>query len=62
MDDRTWMHHLRKGDYSHWFRQHIKDDGLADPAHEVEQDKSLSAAESRKRIRAKIEERYTATE
>ena len=32
VDDETWLHHLRAGDYSRWFREGIKDDALADEA------------------------------
>jgi HAD superfamily hydrolase (TIGR01484 family) len=60
VDDDTWTHHLRRGDYSEWFRRVIKDDGLADDAAEVERDASLSPAEGRLRIREAIEKRYTA--
>ena len=30
VDDRTWLHHLRAGDYSAWIRDAIKDEDLAD--------------------------------
>ena len=59
VDDETWVHHLRRGDYSNWFRRMIKDDELARAAEAIEQAGELSAAESRARIRAAIEERYT---
>lgn len=58
VDDETWMHHLRQGDYSRWFREAIKDDHLAEEAAQIEAEK-LSAEESRARIREKIEARYT---
>lgn len=58
VDDETWMHHLRQGDYSRWFREAIKDDPLAEEAARIEAEK-LSAQESRARIREKIEARYT---
>lgn len=59
VDDETWGYHLRRGDCSRWFRDDIKDGELADEAEAVERDSSLSPAESRKRIRAAIERRYT---
>ncbi len=59
VDDATWLHHLRRGDYSAWFRAHIKDPELADEAQAVERQPGLSAAESRSRIRHAIEQRYT---
>jgi hypothetical protein len=59
VDDETWDFHRRRGDFSRWFRVAIKDDALADQAQAIERDQSLSPAESRKRIRAAIEQRYT---
>jgi HAD superfamily hydrolase (TIGR01484 family) len=59
LDDATWDYHRRQGDYSRWFRAAIKDEELAADAEAVERDQSLSAAESRQRIRAAIERRYT---
>lgn len=59
VDDGTWLHHLRAGDYSRWFREAIKDEELAREAATVEADQALSADESRGRIRTAIEERYT---
>jgi archaellum biogenesis ATPase FlaH len=59
VDDETWLHHLRRHDYSRWFRESIKDESLAQAAAETESDTTLSAAESRSRILAAIEERYT---
>jgi len=60
VDDRTWMHHLRRGDYSIWFRRVIKDDELADETAGVEADPALGADESRHRIGRAITRRYTA--
>ncbi len=60
VDDETWLYHLRAGDYSQWFRDTIKDPELAAEADVIEQDTRLSAEESRARIRAAVEERYTA--
>jgi haloacid dehalogenase-like hydrolase len=60
VDDDTWLHHLRRGEYSDWFRRVIKDEDLADDAARVENDSGLTAKESRARIRDMIERRYTA--
>jgi HAD superfamily hydrolase (TIGR01484 family) len=59
VDDETWMFHLQQGDYSGWFREAIKDEGLADEAAQIEKRADLSAAESRDLIKEAIEQRYT---
>lgn len=59
VDEPTWTHHLRQGDYSRWFSESIKDEALAEAAQQIEQQSELSAGESRKLMRAAIEERYT---
>jgi hydroxymethylpyrimidine pyrophosphatase-like HAD family hydrolase len=60
VDDETWLHHLRAGDYAGWFREAIKDPDLAREAQAVAQDQALSPRESRQRIRQLVEARYTA--
>ncbi len=60
VDDGTWLHHLRQGDYSQWFVEAIKDPELAGEARAIERDRSLTAQQSRARIRSAIEKRYTA--
>jgi HAD superfamily hydrolase (TIGR01484 family) len=60
VDDKTWLHHLREGAYSRWFRDAIKDEKLAAEARGVEQDSALSAGSSRARIKDMVERRYTA--
>jgi HAD superfamily hydrolase (TIGR01484 family) len=60
IDEATWMHHLRQGDYSRWFAGVIKDDELADEARAIEQDGSLPAEASRQGIEEAISRRYTA--
>jgi hydroxymethylpyrimidine pyrophosphatase-like HAD family hydrolase/GTPase SAR1 family protein len=60
VDEDTWLHHLRAGDYSQWLAICIKDEALADEVRAVERDGAqLGAAESRARIRAAIEQHYT---
>jgi hydroxymethylpyrimidine pyrophosphatase-like HAD family hydrolase len=60
VDDDTWLYHLRRGDYSRWFREAIKDNELADEVAESEADEHATPAVTRGRIRAAIESRYTA--
>ena len=60
VDDATWMHHLRAGDYSRWLRMAIKDDELADEVAAVEADPAADPATSRQRIREPINARYIA--
>jgi len=59
IDDETWLHHLRQGDYSQWMRSAIKDDALAAELRTVELDGGLSPSESRQRARIAIEKHYT---
>jgi hydroxymethylpyrimidine pyrophosphatase-like HAD family hydrolase len=59
VDDATWEYHLRRGDYSRWFRTSIKDPQLADAARLVERDTACTPSDSRARIRSVVEERYT---
>ncbi|QKC98463.1 HAD family hydrolase [Mesorhizobium sp. NZP2298] len=60
IDDKTWEFHLRAGDYSKWFRNQIRDKDLARETSEAENDKKLSAEESRKRVLDAVRRRYTA--
>jgi hypothetical protein len=58
VDDETWEFHLKRGDYSRWFRACIKDDELAAAAEQVEEMDHGSAKESRALIRTAIEREY----
>nr|WP_255700101.1 HAD family hydrolase [Jiella avicenniae] len=60
IDDATWEHHLRAGDYSSWFRHVIKDEDLAHEAARIERDETLPPQESRRRIRKAVWRRYAA--
>jgi len=58
VDDATWLHHLRQGDYSGWFRARIKDEELANEVAQIEAAPG-TAAESKAAVRRAIEQRYT---
>ncbi|MCB8882692.1 HAD-IIB family hydrolase [Acidisoma cellulosilytica] len=60
IDDETWDYHLRSGHYSAWFRDVIRDDGLARDVGKVEQDHRLDARDSRRIVRKAIWRRYAA--
>jgi hypothetical protein len=62
IDEETWLFHLRRGDYSRWFRSAVKDNYLADEAARIEQRQDLSPWETRKLIRSLIKARYTLPE
>jgi HAD superfamily hydrolase (TIGR01484 family) len=59
VDDQTWLHHWKRGEISEWIRSSIKDELLADRIRDLENDLPDDAAESRKHVRALIEETYT---
>jgi hypothetical protein len=59
VDDDTWAYHFRKGDYSRWFRDVIKDPDLAADAAAVERDRFLSRDNAISALRAAVESRYT---
>ncbi len=60
VDDATWLHHLRRGDYSRWVRDAMSDGDLADAIAVVESDPLLTVEERRRRVVQAIEARYTA--
>ena len=59
MDDDTWNYHLRRGDYSTWIRESIKDNDLAEEIAHVETKADLPAETSRLAVAEVIDRRYT---
>jgi hypothetical protein len=62
VDDETWLYHLRRGDYSKWFRGSVKDSYIADQVQQIERRQDLHPVESRRLIRSLVEARYTLPE
>jgi len=62
IDDDTWLHHLRRGDYSQWMREAIKDEALAAEVHEIEKDGKDSPQKTRAAVIEAINRRYTGSE
>jgi hydroxymethylpyrimidine pyrophosphatase-like HAD family hydrolase len=60
VDDETWAYHLRRGDYSRWIRDAIKDEGLAAEVARIEQ--AASPVEARRLIADAISRCYTLPE
>lgn len=58
VDDSTWLHHLRVGDCSRWFREVVGDDDLASIVVRLEGPIAITATESRRRVVAVIGRRY----
>ncbi len=59
VDDDTWTYHLRRGEYSRWFRDAIKDEVLAGIAAVIEKRTDLSPRESRTLIAEAVRQNYT---
>jgi len=59
VDDATWLYHLRRGDYSRWFHDVIRDEDLAAEARKIEGDAHLDVQGTRAAIHAAVEHRYT---
>jgi hydroxymethylpyrimidine pyrophosphatase-like HAD family hydrolase len=58
VDDATWLHHLRRHDYSAWIGREIKDPELAAEVRRIE-GVEADARASRQAVRAAIERLYT---
>jgi hypothetical protein len=59
VDDDTWLHHLKAGDYSRWIAEGIKDDALAQEVQQVEAMADRPASQTRALVREAIERLYT---
>ena len=59
VDEETWTHHRRQGDYSRWMETCVKDAELAQEVAQIE-DSEAPFPEARDAIREAIERRYTA--
>jgi len=60
VDDATWRYHLKRGDYSRWLRDAVKDPALVSAIEAIERGPDTPAGEARRRVRAAIEHLYTA--
>ncbi len=60
VDAETWLFHLKRGDYSKWFRHALKDAELAEQINAIESAKDLPDRETRNRIKDVILQKYTA--
>ena len=59
VDEATWLHHLKRHDYSGWIREAVKDDVVADEIALIEKNARLKPAESRTRVLETIRKHYT---
>ena len=59
VDDETWEFHRRQADYSRWFRDCVKDDGLAEEVSAIEAESADDPKATRAAVRAAVEARYT---
>jgi hydroxymethylpyrimidine pyrophosphatase-like HAD family hydrolase len=60
VDEGTWEYHLRRGDYTRWFAECVKDPELAGVVEAIAGDRRLATAETRRRVTEEVNARYTA--
>jgi hypothetical protein len=58
VDDATWMHHLRQGDYSRWIEAQTRDAEVAAAVAEIEKQTGSAPAESRASLKSVLEKHY----
>jgi len=58
IDDETWLYHLRRNDFAHWFRDSINDEDLAAEAELAAVDVDSTASLSKSQIVAAIQRNY----
>jgi hypothetical protein len=59
IDHDTWMYHLKRHDYSRWFRESIKDKQLAAEVEEIEKNGTLGPSESLAQIKSIVDCHYS---
>ena len=62
IDEETWVYHLRRGDYSRWFRHAVRDEILAAETERVERRDDIEPWQTREIIRKLVDARYTLPE
>jgi HAD superfamily hydrolase (TIGR01484 family) len=60
VDQKTWLYHLKRHDYSSWLRSALSDTELADQIETIESDDNLQDGDSRKLVKELILDKYTA--
>ena len=58
VDDQTWLFHLRRGDYTSWFRNILQDEGLAALSEQLKDCPDVSATASRQAIFNLVRQNY----
>ena len=62
IDETTWLYHLRRSDYSRWFRHAVKDVFLADETERIEHREDLPPWQTRQMVQELVNARYTLPE